>query len=160
MFIGPGFFLVVVLPCETFTVDLPVKWKVKGEWHEDRRTRRRDRRTHQDDPVLGIRGPSARTGPHTIGLPQLHPDATSRLSFIRQAQTAGFTLRQIGQILDTSDGGAAPCEHVTGAVSARLAEIDARIVELQATRTRLQHLARRAKTQDPAACEGICSIIA
>lgn len=88
------------------------------------------------------------------------PDAASRLSFIRQAQTAGFTLRQIGQILDISDGGAAPCEHVTGAVSARLAEIDARIVELQATRTRLQHLARRAKTQDPAACEGICSIIA
>ncbi len=88
------------------------------------------------------------------------PDAASRLSFIRHAQTAGFTLRQIGQILDISDGGAPPCEHVAGAVSARLAEIDARIVELQATRTQLQHLARRAKTQDPAACEGICSIIA
>lgn len=88
------------------------------------------------------------------------PDAASRLGFIRHAQTAGFTLRQIGQILDISDGGAPPCEHVAGAVSARLAEIDARIVELQATRTRLQHLARRSKTQDPAACEGICSIIA
>ncbi len=88
------------------------------------------------------------------------PDAASRLSFIRHAQTAGFTLRQIGQILDISDGGAPPCEHVAGAVSARLAEIDARIVELQDTRTQLQHLARRAKTQDPAACAGICSIIA
>jgi len=88
------------------------------------------------------------------------PDAASRLGFIRQAQTAGFTLRQIGQILDISDSGAPPCEHVAGAVSARLSEIDARIVELQDTRSQLQHLARRAETQDPAACEGICSIIA
>lgn len=87
-------------------------------------------------------------------------DAASRLRFIRHAQTAGFTLRQIGQILDISDSGAPPCQHVTGAVAARLAEIEARILELQATRTRLQHLARRAKTQDPAACEGICSIMA
>lgn len=88
------------------------------------------------------------------------PDAASRLGFIRHAQTAGFTLRQIGQILDISDSGAPPCQHVTAAVSARLAEIEARILELQATRTQLQHLARRAKSQDPAACEGICSIIA
>lgn len=88
------------------------------------------------------------------------PNAVVRLGFIRQAQTAGLTLRQIGQILEISDGGAAPCTHVASVVSERLAEIDARITELQATRSHLQRLASRAETQDPAACEGFCSIIA
>jgi len=87
--------------------------------------------------------------------------AAERLDFIRHAQTAGLTLKQIRQLLDISDDGTPPCEHLAAAVSERLAlaEVDARIAELRATRTHLQQLATRAATQDPAECEGFCSII-
>lgn len=83
-----------------------------------------------------------------------------RLDFIRQCQTAGLTLAQIRQILDVSDDGDPPCEHVATAVTARLAEVDARITELEATRSHLRRLAERARRQDPSECEGFCSIIA
>ncbi len=86
--------------------------------------------------------------------------AAERLDFIRHAQTAGLTLKQIRQILDISDDGTPPCEHVAAAVTERLAEVDARIAELQATRKHLRHLSQRAAAQDPANCEGFCSIIA
>ena len=85
--------------------------------------------------------------------------AVGRIGFIRQAQTAGLTLAQIRQILDVADDGNPPCEHVAEAVADRLAEVDARIKELQAMRRHLRSLAERAATQDPADCEGYCSII-
>ncbi len=85
--------------------------------------------------------------------------AIDRLSFIRQAQTAGLTLSQIRQILDVSAEGTPPCAHVAVAVAERLAEVDARLAELRATRAHLRRLADRAATQDPATCEGFCSII-
>ena len=85
--------------------------------------------------------------------------AVDRIGFIRQAQTAGLTLTQIRQILDAADDGNPPCEHVAVAVSDRLAEVDARIKELQAMRRHLRSLAERADAQDPADCEGYCSII-
>lgn len=85
--------------------------------------------------------------------------AVERIGFIRQAQTAGLVLSQIRQILDVRDDGTPPCEHVAEAVDRRLAEVEARIDELQATRTQLRHLAARAAVQDPLACKGICSII-
>jgi DNA-binding transcriptional MerR regulator len=82
-----------------------------------------------------------------------------RLSFIRHAQSAGLTLEQIRQILDISDAGDAPCVHVRGLVERRIAEVAARITELEATRARLEVLAGRAAAQDPADCHGLCVII-
>lgn len=86
--------------------------------------------------------------------------AIDRIGFIRQSQTAGLTLAQIRQILDVADDGKPPCEHVATAVADRLTEVEARIEELRATRRHLRSLAERAKQQDPAECEGYCSIIA
>ncbi len=87
------------------------------------------------------------------------PAAADRIAFIRRAQTAGLTLAQIRQILEISDDGTPPCEHVEAAVAERLAEVEARIAELEATRSHLRGLAARAADQDPARCEGFCSII-
>ncbi|MDE0805039.1 MAG: heavy metal-responsive transcriptional regulator [Acidimicrobiales bacterium] len=87
------------------------------------------------------------------------PGAAERLDFIRHSQAAGLTLKQIRQILDISDDGKPPCEHVATAVADRLAEVDARLAELHANRTHLEQLAQRAATQDPTNCEGFCSII-
>ncbi len=93
------------------------------------------------------------------GYRQYDRSVIERLTFIRQAQAAGFRLDQIRQVLDISDSGDAPCQHVSGVIDQRLAEIDARIVELEATRARLRTLARRASALDPADCRGFCSII-
>lgn len=82
-----------------------------------------------------------------------------RLVFIRQAQAGGLTLGQIRQVLEIGDSGDAPCEHVGRVVADRLAEVEARITELTATRRHLQTLARRADAQDPADCSGYCAII-
>lgn len=76
-----------------------------------------------------------------------------RLRFIRSAQTAGFTLEQIGELLSLD----AATDHARarGLATAQLAVLDARIDELQRARAALHHLAE--------ACAGtragLCPII-
>jgi DNA-binding transcriptional MerR regulator len=86
-------------------------------------------------------------------------EAVDRLVFIASAKAAGFTLDQIREVLDISDAGQPACEHVGTLIDARLAEVEARIAELEVTREHLRALARRAAEQDPASCEGYCDII-
>jgi len=88
------------------------------------------------------------------------PAIVERLAFIRHAQAAGLTLDAIRQVLDIRDGGQPPCVHVTGLIAQRLGEVDARLAELTRTRDQLVILAARAAAQDPADCQGYCSIIA
>jgi len=88
------------------------------------------------------------------------PAIVERLAFVRHAQAAGLTLDAIRQVLDIRDGGQPPCVHVTGLIAQRLAEVDARLAELTRTRDQLVILAARAAAQDPADCQGYCSIIA
>ena len=83
-----------------------------------------------------------------------------RLAFIRHAQAAGLTLEHIRQVLDIRDGGQPPCVHVTGLITQRLGEVDARLAELALARDQLAALAARAAAQDPADCRGYCSFIA
>jgi DNA-binding transcriptional MerR regulator len=89
-----------------------------------------------------------------------YPDeATGRVRFIREAQGAGFTLRQIGQILDIRDGGDPPCTHVRELIELRLAEVEQRLSELERARANLRELAARTDRLDPADCGGYCEII-
>src|SRR5258707_8878403 len=88
------------------------------------------------------------------------PAILDRLGFIRQAQAAGLKLGHIRQVLDIRDGGEPPCVHVTGLISRRLGEVEARLAELARARDQLAELAGRAAAQDPADCRGYCSIIA
>lgn len=86
-------------------------------------------------------------------------EVVERIAFIRNAQAAGFSLDQIRQVLDIASSGAAPCDHVRELIAGRLADVEARIAELEATRERLRLLAIRAADQDPAECRGYCVII-
>jgi DNA-binding transcriptional MerR regulator len=88
------------------------------------------------------------------------PAILERLAFIRHAQAAGLTLEHIRQVLDIRDGGQPPCVHVTTLISQRLGEVEARLAELSRARDQLVMLAGRAAAQDPADCQGYCSIIA
>ena len=87
------------------------------------------------------------------------PAILERIAFIRHAQAAGLTLQAIGQVLEVRDGGQPPCVHVSSLIARRLAEVEARLAELTATRDQLAALAERAAEQEPADCRGYCSII-
>ena len=88
------------------------------------------------------------------------PAVLERIAFIRQAQAAGLTLDAIGQVLGIRDGGQPPCVHVTALIARRLAQVQARLAELERTRDQLAALAEQAAAHDPADCRGYCSIIA
>ena len=87
------------------------------------------------------------------------PAIIDRLTFIRHAQAAGFTLGQIRGVLEIGDTGEPSCEHVAELIDARLQAVEKRIGELKATRGHLRALADRAAAQDPATCSGYCSIL-
>ncbi|MPZ89208.1 MAG: MerR family DNA-binding protein [Nitriliruptorales bacterium] len=93
------------------------------------------------------------------GYRDYRPEILTRLAFIRYAQGTGFTLGQIRQVLEIQDSGDAPCEHVRRLIADRLADVEARIAELNRTRRHLETLARRATAQDPADCQGYCRIL-
>ena len=101
--------------------------------------------------------PPART---PAGYRDYDPAILERLAFIRHSQAAGLTLDHIRQVLDIRDGGEPPCVHVTGLITRRLAEVEARLAELARTRDQLATLAGRAAAQVPADCRGYCSILA
>lgn len=81
-------------------------------------------------------------------------DEVKRLRFIRAAQRAGFTLEEIGTLieLDRSNDRARARQMAL----ARIDALDARIAELQAARSSLQGLARECARSD----RGPCPIIA
>lgn len=85
--------------------------------------------------------------------------AVGRVRFIKDAQAAGFTLAQIGEILALCDSGEPPCGHVAALVDQRLAEVERRLAELEAVRSQLRDIAARAETFDPEDCRGYCGLI-
>jgi MerR family transcriptional regulator, copper efflux regulator len=93
------------------------------------------------------------------GYRDYEPAVAERLTFIRHAQSAGFSLDQIRRVLGIGDSGERPCQHVSQLINQRLSEVDARIADLKATRSHLRVLARRAADLDPSQCSGYCSIL-
>lgn len=65
---------------------------------------------------------------------------TRRLRFIRSAQTAGFTLDQIAELLALDAG--QDRARARDLAQVRLGELDAKIAELETARTALRRLAR------------------
>lgn len=84
----------------------------------------------------GLLGVPSRDG----GIRRYDEDDLRRLRFVRQAQSAGFTLEEIGELLEldaTEDRARARALAVE-----RLGQIDRRIAELQAARSALAQLAK------------------
>lgn len=77
-----------------------------------------------------------------------------RLRFIRQAQGAGFTLKEIAELLALDSGADRPRAHQLA--TARIAALDERIAELKAVRAALDRLARECAASD----QGPCPILA
>lgn len=73
-----------------------------------------------------------------------------RLKFIRQAQTAGFTLEEIGELLELDAG--EDRERARDAAKARLIALETRIAELNRTREALERLVAECSSGQSGPC--------
>ena len=89
-----------------------------------------------------------------VGMRRYDDAAVQRLSFIRSAQGAGFTLEQIGELLQLDAG--QDRERARELAAERIAALDVKIAQLQSARDALQKLARQCHASE----EGPCPIIA
>jgi DNA-binding transcriptional MerR regulator len=83
------------------------------------------------------------------GYRDYRPETIDRLRFIRRAQSAGLTLREIGQIVAIRDGGHAPCGHVRAVLGDRLDHVRAQIAELVTLEAHLESLLVHARQREP-----------
>jgi MerR family mercuric resistance operon transcriptional regulator len=88
------------------------------------------------------------------GIRHYGADEARRLRFIRTAQTAGFTLEEIAELLRLDASGDRP--RAREMARARIEALDAKIAELEQARRSLSKLARECAAGD----KGPCPIIA
>ncbi|MFQ5967921.1 MAG: heavy metal-responsive transcriptional regulator [Acidimicrobiia bacterium] len=107
---------------------------------------------------VGVLPPPDRT---PSGYRDYDEKAAKRLGFVRSAQRAGLTLKEVRAVFDIRDGGEAPCRHVADLVERKLTEIDERMQALRNIKKELHRLAERAERLSPGDCSPglICPII-
>ena len=88
----------------------------------------------------------------TNGYRKYAPDSIDRLEFVRQAQAAGLTLKEIATILEMRDRGEATCHHTRAFLEAHLSDVEQQIAELERMRGRLSVMVERSRGLDPAEC--------
>jgi DNA-binding transcriptional MerR regulator len=82
------------------------------------------------------------------------------LAFVRKAQTLGFSLDEIGEVLRLTRSGEAPCSRVLSIAHQHLAAVTERIARLERFRDQLaSELAKWDGVTEPT-CEGLCRIVA
>ncbi len=82
--------------------------------------------------------------PRSGGGYRLYPaDTVRRLRFIVRAKTLGFTLQEIGELLALRARPGAGCADVQAQAEAKIADIEVRLVQLQAMRRTLSELVTR-----------------
>lgn len=97
---------------------------------------------------LGLLAPTWRTA---SGYRQYAPEALERLDFIRRAQALGFSLAQIAELLALHARPEGDMGAVRAIAAQRLADIDAKIGDLQRMRAGLQTLLSACPGHGPSA---------
>lgn len=82
----------------------------------------------------------------------------ARLDFIRKAQAMGFTLEEIGRIIQESEKGQSPCADVRRIAQRKLEELDLRLKQLRQYRNELARTVAEWETKGSAA-GNICGLI-
>ena len=85
----------------------------------------------------GLIAPRRRT---ESGYRLYHPDAGQRLRFIRRAQALGFSLDEVAELLALSDRPGASAAEVKRLTRAKIADIEARIRDLERMKSALAEL--------------------
>lgn len=87
------------------------------------------------------------------------PEDVERIAFVKKAQALGLKLADIQDVLEISEGGRAPCDHVRRLIEDRLRQAEAKLRELEALRDTLRKTIRRLAEadQNPHGCR--CAVI-
>ncbi len=78
------------------------------------------------------------------------PAIVDRVLFIRRAQKLGFTLREIGELLELRVDARTTCQDVEDAVAVKIDEIMVKMEDLETIRATLERLAERCRSSPPA----------
>jgi MerR family copper efflux transcriptional regulator len=105
---------------------------------------------------IGLLAPAPRSA---TGYRRYSQTTVEELRFIRKAQSLGFSLEEIGEILTLSRAGDTPCSHVLDLSRRHLRAVEDRIQQL--TRFHDQLAAELAKWngKEEPTCRGLCQII-
>jgi DNA-binding transcriptional MerR regulator len=98
----------------------------------------------------GLLAQPARSG---AGYRQYDDEALWRLQFVARAKQLGFTLSEIGELLEPD--AARSTDDVINAARAKLVDVDVQIRELVATRERLERLVRTCEDGDARDCAAL-----
>jgi len=93
------------------------------------------------------------------GYRDYEPESIDRLEFVRRAQSAGLSLREVRQVLAIADRGDAPCGHVVTILQGRLDQVRTTIAELSRLEANLAALLDHAHTAEPIEEAGVCWIL-
>lgn len=94
----------------------------------------------------GLVAPPRRT---PSGYRQYGEDAVHRMRFIRHAQELGFSLREIGELLNLRVKSAGACDAVARQTRQKIATVERRIADLQRMQRTLERLARACAARRP-----------
>ena len=83
------------------------------------------------------------------GYRQYPPDTVRRLRFIRRAKELGFTLKEIGELLDLRVDPARSCGDVRTLAKAKMADIEAKMLDLARIQAALTELVRTCRGRGP-----------
>src|SRR5215471_19209235 len=84
------------------------------------------------------------------GYRQYSEQVVTRLHFIRRAKLLGFSLKEIGELLQLRVDAQTSCEEVKQRTEAKIAEVERKLVELQRMRQALLQVASLCTGQGPA----------
>lgn len=104
----------------------------------------------------GLLPPPTRT---PSGYRDYDPQMLDRLEFIRRAQAAGLSLREVRQVLAIADQGEQPCAHVIEVLTDRLDRVRTMLAELSGLEAHLSGLLVHARNAAPRDEAGVCWIL-
>ena len=105
---------------------------------------------------IGLLAPAPRSA---TGYRRYSDTTVEELRFIKKAQSLGFSLEEISEILKLSRAGDTPCSHVLDLSRRHLGAVEERIQQLTRFRDQLAaELAKGDGKQQPT-CRGLCQII-
>ncbi|MEO0536669.1 MAG: heavy metal-responsive transcriptional regulator [Cyanobacteria bacterium P01_A01_bin.123] len=88
------------------------------------------------------------------------PAAVHQVQFIKKAQALGFSLEDIGEVLNVHHRGDVPCEFVQSLLQAKIEQIEDQIQQMMAFKANLEHYRDRWATTQPHPKPGdICPLI-
>ena len=91
---------------------------------------------------------------------RLYDDASvERLSFVTQAQTLGFSLGEIRELLLLRNAGEAACSHVQDLLKDKLTTIHRKISELKSLECQLRRAKRRCNQELARKCTRSCPVL-